>query len=117
MQPSLTPKIHSRQGQRAHRCNRRINPYNLAWYLEKRWRILSVGMLPYPHLDGAKVLDVGCGEGILSVKFAETGAHLFGLDRSLAMIQKAAHRLPRCNLAAAFAECAPFKSASFDVVA
>jgi len=45
-----------------------INPYRLEYILE------------HVELDGQRVLDVGCGGGILTVALAESGADCTGID-------------------------------------
>ncbi|CDR93958.1 hypothetical protein BBBOND_0102820 [Babesia bigemina] len=42
-------------------------------------------------LGGLRVLDVGCGGGILSESLAKSGAHVVGLDPSRELIQVAEH--------------------------
>lgn len=41
------------------------------------------------HLDGAVVLDYGCGNGDFSIKIATRGAHVFGIDISSKLIEQA----------------------------
>lgn len=49
-----------------------INPLRLNWVLEQTG-----------SLQGKKVLDVGCGGGILSESMAQQGAHVTGIDLAL----------------------------------
>jgi magnesium-protoporphyrin O-methyltransferase len=45
-------------------------------------------------LQGARVLDAGCGTGALSVEAARRGAHVVAIDLSPALIELARERLP-----------------------
>lgn len=51
-----------------------INPLRLAYILQNT------------HLKGKRVLDVGCGGGILTEQIARQGAQTFGIDASARMI-------------------------------
>jgi len=69
---------------------------------------------------GAKVCDVGCGDGRLSVKLAANGCLVVGLDIAASRIQ-AAHRLARllderAHFCVADAGALPFACQSFDLV-
>jgi ubiquinone/menaquinone biosynthesis C-methylase UbiE len=67
-----------------------------------------------------KVLDVGCGTGVISLLFAEMGHQVTGVDLSEAMMVKArekayARNLP-IELMTGDAEHLPFNNESFDVI-
>ncbi len=87
-----------------------INPLRLNYIDEKSGGIA-----------GKKVIDVGCGGGILSESMAQRGAHVSGIDMSEPSIEVAKLHLYESNLtvdyqrttAEAFAEQQPH---SFDVV-
>jgi ubiquinone biosynthesis O-methyltransferase len=70
-------------------------------------------------VDGCKVLDVGCGDGELTLDLAMRGARVAGIDASAAMIEAAKHRAQKRNVEAAFqvarAEQLPFLAGQFDV--
>lgn len=67
-----------------------------------------------------KVLDVGCGTGVIGLLLAEMGHQVTGIDLSEAMMAKArgkadAQKIP-IELRAGDAEHLPFSDGSFDVV-
>lgn len=45
-------------------------------------------------LQGERILDVGCGTGILTEKISETGAVITGMDASAEMMKKQSCRIP-----------------------
>jgi SAM-dependent methyltransferase len=64
--------------------------------------------------DGEELLDLGCGDGQLTLRLVETGAHVRGVDASPAMV--AAARGRGLAVEEAKAEALPFANASFDAV-
>jgi 2-polyprenyl-6-hydroxyphenyl methylase/3-demethylubiquinone-9 3-methyltransferase len=69
--------------------------------------------------DGASVLDVGCGGGLLAEEFATLGCHVTGIDRSAPSIETA--RTPnspdcRSNTCGAHASKLSFDDEASDVV-
>jgi ubiquinone/menaquinone biosynthesis C-methylase UbiE len=67
-----------------------------------------------------RVLDIGCGTGVMGLLFAGIGHRVTGLDLSYAMLSKArenadAHALP-IDLVTGDAEHLPFLDGSFDVI-
>lgn len=80
-------------------------------YLERR---LGEG------LDGALVLDYGCGQGIHTVYPAKRGAHVVGIDLSAAALAVATERARRegvahrCAFVRGDGERLPFRGATFD---
>ena len=68
-------------------------------------------------LDGASVLDVGCGVGKALAAAAQAGAgSLAGIDVAPRMIENAKARLPGADLRVSGAAPLPFDDASFDAV-
>jgi SAM-dependent methyltransferase len=65
----------------------------------------------YVPLNGS-ILDVGCGNGIFSVRFAEDGASVIGLDFSHHLLQENPHRRLICGDAGKL----PFDDETFDAV-
>ena len=64
---------------------------------------------------GERVLDLGCGTGQLTKAIAESGATVFGMDRSQAMLQQARGNCPQIPFAVADAIALPCADA-FDAV-
>ena len=71
-------------------------------------------------LRGQKVLDVGCGDGVLSLAAAEQGADVTGVDPDARMLDAARRRSVGATLAVRFAEGRverlPFPDSTFDAV-
>jgi len=67
-------------------------------------------------VGGARVLDVGCGTGRWLERLQRLGMAPTGIDRTRAMLEIAAGRLPLPALLAAEAERMPFRDGSFDCV-
>jgi len=71
-------------------------------------------------LDGVRVLEVGCGGGILAESFARAGSLITGVDLSEPSLRVARRHSRSNNLvidfAAARGESLPFADSSFDVV-
>ncbi|PID23831.1 class I SAM-dependent methyltransferase [Sporosarcina sp. P7] len=53
---------------------------------------------------GKKVLDIGCGTGVLSAKLAKKGAYVTGIDLSAEMLEVASHRAQSLSLDVQFIE-------------
>ncbi|MFP4537666.1 MAG: class I SAM-dependent methyltransferase [Dichotomicrobium sp.] len=70
--------------------------------------------------DGRRILDVGCGDGVLATMLARRGAQVFGVDASPRMIAAARRRGrvegAKARFAVARAERLPFASECFDSV-
>jgi SAM-dependent methyltransferase len=65
---------------------------------------------------GTRLLDAGCGTGILSVLASLRGAEVTAIDGSEAMLEVARQRLPACDVRLADLEALPFESSTFDAV-
>jgi SAM-dependent methyltransferase len=63
---------------------------------------------------GEHILDLGCGNGELTLKLSATGAHVVGVDASPAMV--AAARALGVEALEAEAESLPYEDAAFDAV-
>ena len=79
---------------------------------------MELGLLG--HVDGAHVVELGCGTAYLSAWLARAGAHVVGVDLSrsqLATARRCQERIgPSFPLIEANAEDVPLRSASFDLV-
>ncbi|MBX5495178.1 MAG: class I SAM-dependent methyltransferase, partial [Bryobacteraceae bacterium] len=67
-------------------------------------------------IAGARLLDAGCGAGLLAVLASLRGAHVTGIDASPGLIGIAQERLPAADLREGDLESLPFPEASFDAV-
>jgi SAM-dependent methyltransferase len=69
---------------------------------------------------GARVLDVGCGDGGVPIAFAEAGAQAFGIEPDAASLERARIRAAEhgveVELRSGFAESLPWPDGSFDLV-
>jgi SAM-dependent methyltransferase len=69
---------------------------------------------------GQKVLDVGCGTGVVTITAARAGAVATGLDLTPALLEKARQNAELAGVPIEFhegdVEALPFKDAAFDVV-
>jgi SAM-dependent methyltransferase len=65
---------------------------------------------------GMRVLEVGCGDGLLAVELERRGALVVGIDASQSMLAGARHRDAELMLCQALAEQLPFADASYDLV-
>ncbi|MDQ3769227.1 MAG: class I SAM-dependent methyltransferase [Actinomycetota bacterium] len=63
---------------------------------------------------GMRVLDVGCGTGVVTAAAAARGAHATGVDMADGMLAVARERHPDLAFVAADAEALPFDAATFD---
>ncbi len=68
----------------------------------------------YVQLEGARVLDVGCGLGLYVRQFRAHGAEAWGVDVDEEKVAQASRELP--HISRAPAELLPFPEASFDMV-
>lgn len=88
----------------------------------ERARALVKIVEPYVPAAGARVLDVGCGFGGVSIAFSQAGAHVSGIDVMLERLRGAHIRaiedygLPYVTLLGAMLEDLPFATQAFDVV-
>lgn len=68
----------------------------------------------YVSLEGARILDVGCGLGIYVKKLRQFSDDVHGVDIDPAKVREASAILP--NIREAPAECLPYPDATFDVL-
>jgi ubiquinone biosynthesis O-methyltransferase len=73
------------------------------------------------NLMGKRVLDIGCGTGLYSIRFANKGAHVSAVDPSKKMLdiaqEKTNHSIVPIHFIVSAAENLPFQDHSFDLIA
>jgi len=71
-------------------------------------------------VEGLRILDVGCGDGVLATRLASLGAGMTGLDANKVMLDAARERTRQAGvlleLVQGDAEHLPFDDRSFDVI-
>ena len=81
------------------------------------WRSMFEGL---DLKEGEKILDVACGVGVLSLKIAEKGCKVYGIDKSEDVIDHAKRRSEReripCEFEVGDAEDLPYPNGYFDKV-
>lgn len=75
---------------------------------------LESGLVREHLVDTSRVLEVGCGTGLILNRLIGDRRHIVGVDLSMAMLQKAKDRAS--HLAQSDAVNLPFKDETFDVV-
>ncbi len=68
----------------------------------------------YVNLEGARILDVGCGIGTYVRRLRDLSEHVYGIDIDEQRVRRGSLSLP--NLALAAGEHMPFPNDSFDVI-
>jgi SAM-dependent methyltransferase len=68
----------------------------------------------WARLDGARILDAGCGVGMYTEQFRRFSPHVTGVEIDLAVARQASSRL--AGIVVAPAEALPFADGSFDVL-
>jgi ubiquinone/menaquinone biosynthesis C-methylase UbiE len=88
--------------------------WDLARYTNRSIYATALGLLDVQH---QRVLDVGCGTGLMSAKLAANGRQVVGVDISTAMIERAQCRSgPGMKFVLGDAEKLPGKPGEFDAV-
>jgi len=92
-----------------------INPLRMQFILESIYSHFGVN-----SVSGLKVLDIGCGGGLVSIPMARLGADITGIDSSFQAIDKASFKATRENLVNTHYICTLFEEfetpEKFDVV-
>lgn len=83
------------------------------WIAGVEWKLLLDTMHP---VGGKTLLDVGCGTGYFSRRFAEIGLDVTGLDPNQAVLAYACQQDEKINYLQANALCLPFSNNLFDYV-
>jgi 2-polyprenyl-6-hydroxyphenyl methylase/3-demethylubiquinone-9 3-methyltransferase len=98
----------------------RLNPTRLAWIKAEIVRRLNREGNTADALSGLRILDVGCGAGILSEPLTRMGATVVGIDPSAEIIAAARHHAAQSGLTIDFrattAENLAAAGERFDVV-
>ncbi|MEW6182873.1 MAG: class I SAM-dependent methyltransferase [Bacillota bacterium] len=93
------------------------------WYSTPRgelvWRFEREALLQFlDHLPGGRVLDIGCGTGILSRELAYRGLEVTGIDISMAMLNEARKKSYGLGITFLYADggALPFPESAYDAV-
>jgi ubiquinone/menaquinone biosynthesis C-methylase UbiE len=94
--------------------NRWSHVWNLARYTNGAIYETTLSHLDERH---GRILDVGCGTGLMSAKLAASGRRVCGVDISAGMVARARRRTdPSVEFVEGDAERLPFEIAGFDAV-
>ena len=77
-------------------------------------------LLRHAPLDGRRVLDIGCGDGLLTCRFAPQAAAVVAVDPTVPKLREARGDRPmalagRVHFAAARGQVLPFAAGQFDL--
>jgi 2-polyprenyl-3-methyl-5-hydroxy-6-metoxy-1,4-benzoquinol methylase len=78
------------------------------------WRRRLARHLPCDELDGATVLDAGCGSGDIARTLTDAGAQVTGIDLTAAATRRTAEKLSTACVAQASVLALPFRDGTFD---
>jgi SAM-dependent methyltransferase len=93
------------------------DPRSWAAYQEAQMRPLYTATLDaLEPLTGRRLLDAGCGAGLVLQLAAERGAAVSGVDATAPLLDVARERVPGADLRVGDIEELPFQDAGFDVV-
>ncbi len=97
-----------------------FNDRETDFYLHRIEKAVFDAVQQLNRSDGLRLLDVGCGLGMQSARFALRGWEAYGVDASDQMLRLGQFRFPavhkKVRLARGIAEALPFRSGFFDVV-
>ena len=93
----------------AHEYDEAFAPHIVEHYLDKRVAYIR------DHCGSGRVLDVGCGTGILAARLAGVGFDVTGLDPSHGMLEVMGESGPPSPRVRGDGAALPFASGSFDV--
>jgi len=93
----------------AERYDETIPPHVAEHYLEKRAAFIV------EHRPDGRVLDVGCGTGLLALRLSELGYDVVGVDPSEGMLEVLRRRAPGVEAVRASGANLPFDDAVFDM--
>ena len=84
-------------------------------YVWREGQERRIGLIrQFVSLEGARILDVGCGLGLYAHRLRELGGEVYGVDIDPERVREASKSLP--NIQEASAECLPYPEGFFDVV-
>lgn len=94
---------------------KRRNPESASWndFLENP----AINSVLQPMVEGRKVLDLGCGTGLLSGKIHAWGGMVNGIDISESMIEIARENYPSIDFEVADTRQLPFDDNHYEIVA
>lgn len=94
---------------------KRLDPKSSTWnnYLEAP----AIESILRPLVDGKKVLDLGCGTGLLTNQIKKWGGDVNGVDLSEEMIKIAKHNINNIDFQVSKSNDLPFTDNEYDIIA
>jgi 2-polyprenyl-6-hydroxyphenyl methylase / 3-demethylubiquinone-9 3-methyltransferase len=103
--------------EKSYASDRRRDGYRGLRFTKMWYRAALEYCIPHLALNGIRVLEVGCGYGLLGTHLSQLGAKFIGVDIALSAVSQ----FPKSSQVAAYpivadATVLPFRNASFDLV-
>lgn len=94
---------------------KRLTPEDSTW--NDLLEVPAMEAMLRPLVQGKRVLDLGCGTGLLTRTINDWGGHVRGIDISEEMIRLAREQNPKLEFVVGRSDNLPFDDGEFDIVA